>query len=308
MTAFLLNEPSGFPPEAIERLRAQGPVYRADEAYPAGAITVAFVRLRDKVGPAFHERHPALRWIVSPTTGVDHLDLRYFEAAGIGVLCLRGRTSFLDQIHATAEHTLALILALIRRVPDAVQHVREGHWNRYLFQGRELFGKSVVILGYGRIGRQVHTLYSAFGCRVLALDRFPERVPPALQRPAREALGQADILSIHVSLDADTAGLVDAAFLDQLKSGAWIVNTSRGEIIDQAALLSRIRDGRLSGAALDVLAGEPDPLKDRNTCAMIRDCGPRLLVTPHIGGFTLESLRVVENHVTDLVLAEVAGT
>ena len=97
----------------------------------------------------------ALRWVVSPTTGVDHLDLAHFDAQGVQVICLRGRTAFLDHIHATAEHTLALLLALVRRIPAAVQDVARGAWNRYPFQGTELHGKTVLILGYGRIGRQV---------------------------------------------------------------------------------------------------------------------------------------------------------
>ena len=303
MTVILINEPDGFPAEAVERLRTVAEVYRSDEEYPAQRVTVAFVRLREKIGVEFHRRQPALRWVVSPTTGIDHLDLDYFSKAGIQVICLRGRTEFLDNIHATAEHTLALVLALIRRVPDAVRSVSEGHWNRYPFQGRELFGKTVLILGYGRIGRQVHKLYEAFGCRVLAIDSIPGRVPAALRCETSNALAFADILSIHINLDDSTRGLVNEALLNQLKPGAWLVNTSRGEIVDQAAVLSRVAAGRLSGAALDVLVGEPNPLLNEAVRSVIRDCGPRLLLTPHIAGFTLESLGVVENHVTDLLLA-----
>jgi D-3-phosphoglycerate dehydrogenase len=303
MTVILTNEPDGFPVEALERLRVVAEVYRADEEYPAQRVTVAFVRLREKIGVEFHCRHPSLRWVVSPTTGVDHLDLDYLNKVGVQVISLRGRTEFLENIHATAEHTLALLLALIRRVPDAVRSVSDGHWNRYPFKGRELFGKTVLIIGYGRIGRQVHKLYAAFGCRVLAIDSIAERVPAALHCEMSDALACADILSIHVNLDDSTWGLVDEVLLDQLKPGAWLVNTSRGEIVDQAAVLSRVADGRLSGAALDVLVGEPDPLLNDAVHKAILDCGPRLLLTPHIAGFTLESLGVVENYVTDLLLA-----
>lgn len=308
MTAILLNEPEGFPAQAIERLSKAAAVFRSDEAYPAEQVTVAFVRLREKIGVDFHRRHPALRWVVSPTTGVDHLDLAHFSASGIGVICLRGRTTFLDSIHATAEHTLALLLSLMRRIPDAVRSVSEGNWNRYPFQGRELHGKTVVILGYGRIGRQVHQLYAAFGSQVLAIDPMPGRVPEALRCDISDALARADVLSIHVSLDESTRGLVNSEMLDRLKPGAWLVNTSRGEIVDQAAVLSHVADGRLSGAALDVLVGEPQPLQDESTLAAIRECGSRLLLTPHIAGFTQESLTVVENYVTELLLEALAET
>lgn len=301
MTAILLNEPDGFPAEAVQRLSALGPVYRADQPYPAGEITAVLVRLREKIGAEFLRRHPSLRWVVSPTTGVDHLDLAHFDAQGVSVICLRGRTAFLDHIHATAEHTLALLLALVRRIPAAVQDVARGAWNRYPFQGTELHGKTVLILGYGRIGRQVHALYAAFGCRVLAHDTVAGRVPEALACTLDDGLARADIVSVHVSLDASTQGLVNEALLDRIRPGALLVNTSRGEIFDQPALLARVADGRLGGAALDVLAGEPTPL-DENTRALLAACGPRLLVTPHIAGFTAESLGVVENHVTDLLI------
>jgi len=304
MTAILLNEPAGFPPEAVQRLAKLGPVYRADQLYPAEAITAVLVRLREKIGAEFLQRHPALRWVVSPTTGVDHLDLARFEQAGVQVICLRGRTAFLDHIHATAEHTLALLLALVRHIPAAVQDVSRGAWNRYPFQGSELHGKTVLILGYGRIGRQVHALYTAFGCRVLAHDSVAGKVPPELQAPWPDAMGEADIVSVHVSLDEGTRGLVDAAMLDRCKPGALLVNTSRGEILDQAALLARVADGRLGGAALDVLTDEPQPL-DATLLQLIARCGPRLLITPHIAGFTAESLGVVENHVADLLVAAV---
>lgn len=302
MNAILLNEPEGFPPQAVARLHAIGPVYRSDEPYPREAITTVFVRLRQRIGADFHQQHPALRWLVSPTTGHDHLAIDHFAKSGVQVISLRGRTAFLDQIHATAEHTLALLLALIRRIPAASRDVQRGEWNRYPFQGSELHGKTVLILGYGRIGRQVHALYAAFGCKVLALDAVPGRVPADLACDPAQALASADVLSVHVSLEASTQGLVDAAMLDRLKPQAVLVNTSRGEIIDQAALLARIADGRLAGAALDVLADEPAPLSATVREQLLR-CGERLLVTPHIAGFTGESLSVVENHVTDLLLA-----
>lgn len=301
MIPILLNEPDGFPSTAIGRLQRIGPVHRSDAAYPADAIQVVFVRLRERIGAEFLRRHPALRVVVSPTTGLNHLDMTLLAEAGIEVISLKGRTAFLDHIHATAEHTLALALALIRRLPAAHRDVLAGAWNRYPFQGSELHGKTVLLLGYGRIGRQVHALYSAFGCRLLACDAIQDRVPIALRCDLPAALAQADVLSIHVNLEPGTHGLVDVSLLDQLRSSAVVVNTSRGEIVDQAALLERVADGRLGGAALDVLVDEPAPLTP-TVRALIERCGPRLVVTPHISGFTAESLTTVEQHVTDLLL------
>ena len=301
MNGVLLNEPDGFPAPAVERLSRLGPVYRADRDYPARVVTAAFVRLRERVGEDFHRRHPALRYLVSPTTGTDHLDLAYLERAGIEVITLRGRTSFLEQIHATAEHTLALVLALIRRVPAAAADVASGHWNRYPFKGSELFGKTVLLLGYGRVGRQVHALYQAFGCRVIAHDADIAKVPAELVCRWPDALAGVDVLSVHVALDTNSRGFVDAAILDRLPTHAVLVNTARGEVVDQDAVIQRVLQGRLGGAALDVLAGEPQPLSP-TLLQQIEKAGPRLLLTPHIAGFTAESLSVVENHVADLLI------
>jgi phosphoglycerate dehydrogenase-like enzyme len=193
----------------------------------------------------------------------------------------------------------------MRNLPAAVQHVKDGHWDRYPFQGRELFGKTVLILGYGRIGRQVHALYAAFGCDVIALDCIDDRVPMQLRFNTKDAFAKADILSIHVSLDISTKCLVDEFMLDRLKPGAWLVNTSRGEIVDQSAVIKRVADGRLAGAALDVLNDEPHPFYHKDLQSAINGCGSRLIITPHIAGFTHESLRIVENFATNLLLRKI---
>jgi phosphoglycerate dehydrogenase-like enzyme len=287
-------EPEDFPGEAREILGRLGKVVAGDiDAERRGQVGVVFTRLARRIDAAFHADYPALRWIVSPTTGLDHIDLDHFAAAGVGVISLRGETAFLDTIHATAEHTLALTLALLRDLPGAAAAVAGGHWDRTRHKGRELFGKTVLLLGYGRIGRLVHPVFEAFGCRVIAHDVVAGRVPAALACDWPAALEDADILSVHLPLNGETAGLVGGALLDRLPTHAIVVNTARGTIIDQEALFERIEDGRLAGAALDVLAGEPEPL-DAALAARIAALGPRLVVTPHIGGYTWESLDAVE--------------
>lgn len=289
-------EAEDFPEAALQRLRALGPVVLG----PTDAtndVEAVFVRLVTVLGADFHARYPALRWIVSPTTGLDHIDLDHFSTHGVEVISLRGRTAFLDNIHATAEHTIALVLALLRDLPAAAGAVRQGRWDRYPHKGNELYGKTVMILGYGRIGRLVAPIYRAFGCRVLAHDILPDRVPEDCRCDFESALGETDILSIHVPLDPATKNLVGADLLSRLRPHALVVNTSRGEIVDQATLLAALEDGRLGGAALDVLAGEPHPMS-AELQARFAALGGRLVITPHIGGFTYESLGAVEEFIT----------
>lgn len=293
----LIFEPEGFPAKAIATLQQLGPVILGPgpDAYDAEAV---FVRLSTTINATFHERFTKLRWIVSPTTGLNHIDVDYFIKHNVELLSLRGRTEFLDHIHATAEHTLALTLALIRKIPQAANLVRDGKWDRYPFQGSELFGKTVMILGYGRIGRQVHARYKAFGCKIIANDIDTTKVPRELWRPVKVAFAEADILSVHLPYDATTHEYVDAAMLAMLKPGCILINTSRGEILCQSALFSALRTGHLAGAALDVLVNEPTPVSAEVLTAL-GDLGDRLLITPHVAGFTHESLSSVEKFMAE---------
>jgi phosphoglycerate dehydrogenase-like enzyme len=244
-----------------------------------------------------------LKYIVSPTTGLNHIDVGYFSAVSVRVLSLQGHTAFLDTIHATAEHTLALGLALIRRLPSAAQSVARGQWNRYAFKGSELYGKTVMLLGYGRVGRQVHALFAAFGCAVRAYDIDKAKVPAAIYADLEDGLGSADIVSVHLPLDKSTHGLLSAPLLSHIKPGAILINTSRGEVVDQTAMFTMVDKGHLGGIALDVLVGEPTPVGS-DVLAMMKRHADRVVVTPHIAGFTSESLRAVENFMTDLFLSE----
>lgn len=300
MTVLIL-EPEGFPAAALDRLRAVGPVVVGADAPGAESAEAIFVRLATVLDTGFHARYPALRWIVSPTTGLNHIDLDYFADAGVEVISLRGRVDFLDHIHATAEHTLTLALSLLRRLPSAVADVAAGRWDRYPFKGRELHGKTVLLLGYGRIGRMVAPLYTAFGCHVRAVDIVPGRVPDTLACTLDSALADTDILSIHLPLVAETEGYVDAAMLGRLPERAVVVNTARGEVIDQPALFAALEAGALAGAALDVLWQEPAPIDEELRGRLARLDG-RLLLTPHIGGFTHESLEAVETFITDVFI------
>ena len=298
-----LLEPEGFPAAALERLRGLGSVVEGP-AEDTSEIEAVFTRLARVLDGEFHARYPKLRWIVSPTTGLNHIALDHFAAHGVEVISLRGRTEFLDTIHATAEHTLTLALALIRKLPAAAAAVAGGVWDRNPHKGHELFGKTVLIYGYGRIGRQVAALYRAFGCTVRAQMTGCRRVPPDLACDLGEILAETDILSIHVPLGPETEKLIDAALLSRLPARAIVINTSRGEIVNQAALLDALEAVALSGAALDVLIDEPTPLSPA-VLARIAALGERLLVTPHIGGFTFESLEAVENYITGIFLQAV---
>ena len=267
------------------------------EALRARAYDVALVRLGLLVDTQALDAAPSLRWIVTPTTGLDHIDVRAAERRGVQIVSLQGDTAFLESIRSTAEHTWALLLSLARRVPAAHADVLAGRWRREPFLGEELNGKTLGIIGCGRLGRMVAGYGLAFGMRVCAYDHDPGNVraaPPGTAPASLDALlATADVISLHLPLTDETRGFLSRERMARMKRGAILINTARGEIVDEEALLDALRDQRLAGAALDVLGGE--------AAWAARGAGghpvvefarhdPRLLITPHIGGYGRQSI------------------
>lgn len=292
-SSIMLAEPVGFPERAREILESLAPVHTPDTLEDPASVRAVFVRLARRIDADFLAQYPNLAWLVTPTTGQTHLNHAALAAAGVRILALTGQTEFLDSIRATAEHTLALLLALLRRLPAAAASVAAGEWDRYPFKGREVSGSTVLVIGYGRLGRQMTGIYNALGARVIATDILPDHVPRNMLVTLEAGLAEADIISVHVNHTPETTALIGREALNRVKSGAVLVNTSRGEILDQNEVFRALRSGRLSGAALDVLIGEPDPMT-ADVKAAISGLGSRLLITPHISGFTTDSLERVE--------------
>ena len=301
MTRILNLEPQDYSPAAralLDRLGSvtDGPLRRPELLAQVGGYDVLIVRLAHRIDREVLERAGRLKAVVSATTGLDHIDTACAESKGITVLSLRGEIEFLRSIPATAEHTWALLLALVRHLPEAVQSVRLGDWQRDRFKGHDLAGRRLGILGLGRIGEKVARYGLAFGMQVSACDPFRsgwmEGVTPA--DSLAELCAASDALSIHVPLNAQTVRLVDAAALAGLPPGALLVNTARGQVIDEPALLAALESGRLAGAALDVLAEETTGrLKSSPLLAYARSHA-NLIVTPHLGGATVESMAATE--------------
>ncbi len=296
----LINEPKDFPLVAIEMLSEIGNVYTSNDDYPKDEVEYVFVRLAQIIGKDFHQDHPNLKCVISPTTGLNHLDLEYFEEHGIEVLSLKGRTGFLDNIRATAEHTICLLLALLRNLRQASNSVFAGEWDRYPYKGAEISGKNILILGYGRLGRQLEALYRAFKADVKAYDIVDGRVPDHIYISLDEGVAWADIISIHVNFTEENRHFFSQELIEKC-AGKIIVNTSRGELIDQQALFCSMLRGELKGLATDVLQNEPSPIDD-TILKQINSMGNRVIITPHIAGNTHESLERVELYVSELLV------
>jgi D-3-phosphoglycerate dehydrogenase len=295
----LITESVGFSTAAVVRLGEVAKVTLADLDRPGllaavRDVEVLWVRLRHRIDAEVIAAGPALKIIASPTTGLDHIDLAAAEARGIRVVSLRGETEFLRDVRATAELTIGLLLALLRQIPAATRDVEAGRWNRDAFKGHEIRGKIVGIVGYGRLGHLVAGYLRAFGATVIASDPHGQADDGVSLVELPELLRRADIVTIHVNLSDETRGLMGAGEIAQMKPGALLLNTSRGELVDEAALLAALSSGRLGGAALDVIVGESAGGVSELPLVTYARFHRELLITPHIGGCTHESMEQTE--------------
>lgn len=274
----------------------EGDLNRVDLLKKINGYDVLIVRLRNQIDAQVMDAAPSLKAIVSATTGLDHIDVNLAAKRNIATLSLRGEPDFLRTIPATAEHTWGLLLALMRNIPAAHASVMRGEWQRDRFKGRELAGKRLGILGLGRIGEKVAVYGRAFGMSVLAFDPYRAEFPFGVTRKdsLENLMRDSDILSIHVPLTAETANLIGARELEFLPKDACLINTSRGAILDEKGLLDALQTGRLAGAALDVLAEERNLKLETHSPTMYAKSHSNLLITPHIGGATYESMAATE--------------
>jgi D-3-phosphoglycerate dehydrogenase len=252
----------------------------------------------DEIDAGVFEAAPDLRVIARYGVGVDRVDLGAAARHGVTVTTTPGANAA-----AVAELTLGLMLALCRKLSRADREVRAGGWPA--LKGRELGSRTVGLLGLGRIGLSVATLLRSLGATVLAHDPYVHSLDAAqagIRMVGREELLMAsEILSLHTPATPETRGMVDREFLAALRDGALLVNTARGELIDEAALLWALDDGPLAGAALDALKEEPPapghPLVGRDD----------VLVTPHLGGQTAEATAAMARLAVEELLAVLDG-
>lgn len=307
MTRVLIAEPDRFSREAIVTLETVADVVRRSTSQEELGTAleqydVVWVRLGLRIDAEDLPANPRCGLVVSATTGLDHLDLAALAARNIRVLSLKGRREFLTQIRGTAELTIALLLALLRRLPPALDAVRAGEWNRDDFRGREIFEKTVGIVGYGRLGSIVASYLHAMGARILAYDPNVTITETHIGQVAGldELLARADIVTLHADLNDTTRGLLGSREFSHMQPGSLLINTARGELLDEAALLDALHAQRLAGAAVDVLRGEPAITAEHPLVAYAAS-HENLLITPHLGGGTVESMPRCERFLAGLV-------
>jgi Phosphoglycerate dehydrogenase and related dehydrogenases len=268
----------------------------------AGADAV-IVRNRTRVDAALLAHAPKLRVVGRLGVGLDNLDLTACAARGIEVIPATGANA-----RAVAEYVIAAALVLLRGAFRSTDDVAAGRWPRAaLSNGREIAGRTIGLVGFGDIGRLTGRLARALGMRAIGFD---PNVPFASSvwsdeatspRTLDQVLREADVVSLHVPLAPSTRRLIDAARIAAMRSDAILIHTARGGVVDEAALASALRAGKLGGAALDVFDREPLPVG-----SPLADC-PNLLLTPHIAGLTQEANRRVSDLIAERVATALAS-
>jgi D-3-phosphoglycerate dehydrogenase / 2-oxoglutarate reductase len=281
-TRVLVREPIA--EAGLELLRSRFDVdvdFDSNLAETIGDYDGIVIRSATKLGADLIERAAKLRVIGRAGVGVDNVDVDAATRRGIVVANAPEST-----VVAAAEHTVGLLVALSRNIPQAHAELKQGRWERSAYAGVELAGKTLGVLGFGRIGQQVARRARGLGMRVVAFDPFVanERFRElGVERAgaADDVLGEADFLTLHLPLTNETRGFVDADALARMRDGVRIVNAARGELVDEEALLDALRSGKVAGAALDVFSSEPysGPLLEL----------PNVVVTPHLAASTEEA-------------------
>jgi D-3-phosphoglycerate dehydrogenase len=278
---------------AIERLRQKykvmcgGGLWREPAQLKAAIreAKVLLVRNQTQVTAELLHAAPKLLGIGRVGVGLDNIDVSMSSSLGIVVVAPLNANAT-----SVAELTIGLILAMARKIPQADRSTKEVNWDRKGCTGVELAGKTLAICGLGRIGGMVARLARAFGMQVVAFDSFVKHdsaivreTGTLLCRSLDEVLAKADFVSVHLPLTGETRQVFSKRIFAAIKPGAYFINTSRGAVVDETALVEALQTGRLAGAALDVREVEPPDARG------ILESMPNVILTPHIGAFTIEA-------------------
>ncbi len=270
-----------------------------------------FTRLGLMIDEDVLSLQPQLKFIVTPTTGLNHIDTYLAVERGINVISLKGEVDFLKTIKSTAEHTWALLLAVTRNIVAAHNAVSQFEcWERKPFEAGETDAKTIGIIGYGRLGKIVADYAKAFGMKVLINDINQAEMENAQKDiiPVKldELLGHSDYVVLLISWSLENEQFFNRNMFEKMKAGAFFINTSRGEMVDQNALLHFLQNGRLGGAALDVLMGDSSwesRVQEGKDLLSYARTHQNLIITPHMGGYGTVSISKTRSFIVQKFLS-----
>lgn len=284
-------------PIFIERAEAMGyechyqPLIKPDAAYPLlNNYNGLVIRSKFRVDKTVIDLAPNLRFICRAGAGMDNIDETYAQQKNLQLI-----NAPEGNMDAVGEHAIGLLLSLMNNINTADAEVRNGSWQREANRGHELKGKTVGIVGYGFMGHSFARKLSGFEVNVIAYDKYKTGFSDKYAREVsmEEIVKHSDVLSLHVPLTAETSGLVNDEYLFHFKKKIFLINTSRGKVVQTAAVLNAIKQNKILGAGLDVLEVEKFPaLEQQEWFDELRKSG-KVILTPHVAGWTFDSYRKI---------------
>ena len=232
-----------------------------------------------------------LKVINTCSTGLNHIDLDYCKENGIVVWSLKEDYELINDLPSTSELAFGLMMSLLRNIPKSFHSVRDGNWDYEPYVGHQITGKTIGVIGYGRLGKIMCRLFDGWGVKLLVTDpyeRINERITTARGVPLSELLERSDVVFLHTHVTDETRGMVDDEFLSQMKQGSYLVNTARGELVDEGSIIKSIKQGHLKGYGTDVIKDEFGNIHNSKLIEFSMNPTNNVIITPHVGGMTWE--------------------
>tara|TARA_Y100001937_G_scaffold103491_1_gene142720 strand:- start:1214 stop:2146 length:933 start_codon:yes stop_codon:yes gene_type:complete len=228
-----------------------------------------------------------IKGINTASTGMNHIDLNFCEKNNIEVWSLKDDYELINDLPSTSELAFGLMMSLMRNIPKSFHSVKDGNWDYEPYVGHQIKGKTIGIIGYGRLGKIMCDLFYGWGVKLLSTDPY-ERITTARGVPLIELLEESDVVFLHTHVTEETRGMVDEEFLSYMKEGSYLINTSRGELVDERAIIDSLEVGHLKGYGTDVISDEFGDIQNSELIDFSINPNNNVVITPHIGGMTIE--------------------
>ena len=230
-----------------------------------------------------------IKVINTASTGLNHIDLDYCEENNIDVWSLKEDYELINDLPSTSELAFGLMMSLLRNIPKSFHSVRDGNWDYRPFVGHQVKGKTIGVIGYGRLGKIMCRLFDGWGADTFVYDPYVDvDVEKDFEVDLKTLLEYSDVVFLHTHVTDETRGIVDDKFLSQMKQGSYLINTARGELVDEDAIIKSIEQGHLKGYGTDVIKDEFGDIQNSKLVEFSINPNNNIVITPHIGGMTIE--------------------
>ena len=221
------------------------------------------------------------------STGLNHIDLDYCKIKDIEVWSLKKDYELINDLPSTSELAFGLMMSLLRFIPTSFHSVKDGNWDYQPYVGHQVKGKTIGIIGYGRLGKIMCDLFSGWGVKLLATDPYA-RITTARGVSLDELLEKSDVVFLHTHVTEETKNMVNDEFIQKMKDGSFLINTARGELVNEDSILTALEQRKLKGYATDVIRDEFGDYKNSKLVEKSIEPNSKIIITPHIGGMTIE--------------------